>query len=76
MSSILLPDLGEGIEKVVVSCWYVKPGDTVVKGDDIVEIVTDKATFNVPSDISGKVEEIFFKEGEEVTIGSTLATIV
>jgi len=70
---VKLPSLGEGIEKATVSCWYVSVGNAVEKDTDLVELVTDKATFNVPSPIEGILRKIFFKEGETVLIGQTLA---
>ena len=75
MNPITLPELGEGIETAVVSCWYVKPGDYVQEGDDVVELVTDKATFNVPAEKSGILKQILVAEGKEAPIGATLALI-
>ena len=75
MSEVVLPELGEGIEKAVVACWHVKRGDRVNAGDDIVELVTDKATFNVSAPIGGRIEKIYFEEGKEVKIGASLASI-
>jgi pyruvate dehydrogenase E2 component (dihydrolipoamide acetyltransferase) len=43
--------------------------------DDLVEITTDKATFNLPSPCSGMLSEIFFREGDSVNIGEMLAII-
>ncbi|MDP2653858.1 MAG: lipoyl domain-containing protein [Candidatus Omnitrophota bacterium] len=75
MTEVLLPELGEGIEKATVACWHVKPGDEVRADDDIVELVTDKATFNVPAGASGIVEKILVEEGADAPIGSPLALI-
>ncbi|MDP8213517.1 MAG: biotin/lipoyl-containing protein [Candidatus Zapsychrus exili] len=75
MKKIILPELGQGIEKAVISRWYCKVGDTIREGDDIVEIVTDKAAFNVPAEDSGILSEILVNEGEELKIGELLATI-
>jgi pyruvate dehydrogenase E2 component (dihydrolipoamide acetyltransferase) len=75
MKNIILPKLGEGIEEAVVSLWHFAEGDTISAGDDIVEIVTDKATFNVPSDSSGKITKIIHPEGDTVKIGETLAEL-
>lgn len=75
MATILMPELGEDIEKATVSCWYFMIGDRVKADDDLVELATDKATFNVPSPKSGVIKKILFKEGEEVKVGEALAVI-
>jgi len=75
MIKVHLPELGEGIEKAVVSYWYFKVGDAVSEKDDLVEITTDKATFNVPSPCNGTLSEIFFQEGDTVNVGEALCLI-
>lgn len=75
MQDIVLPELGEGIEKATISYWYFDTGAQVKEGEDIVEMVTDKATFNVPSSASGRIKEIFFREGEVVKVGQALAAL-
>ena len=75
MGVVKLPELGEGIEKATVVSWYRKEGESVKEDDDIVELVTDKATFNVSAPTSGIVTKIFFQEGEEAVVGATLAVI-
>ena len=70
-----MPELGEGIEEAVISLWHVREGDNVKKGDDIVEMVTDKATFNVPSPTSGVIKKIIHAEGETVKVGDVLARL-
>ncbi|MDD5449541.1 MAG: hypothetical protein PHO42_02965 [Candidatus Omnitrophica bacterium] len=75
MKEIRLPDMGDGITAATVSMWYHKPGDDVKEGDDLVELVTDKATFNVPCSSAGKVSKIMFEEGDTVHPGDVLALI-
>lgn len=75
MNKVIFPELGEGIEKAKVACWHVSVGDEVAQDDDLVELVTDKATFNVPVDVSGVVKEICVREGQEVKLGQVLALI-
>lgn len=75
MTKVVLPGLGEGIEKATVSYWYFKEGDKVSEKDDLVEMTTDKATFNLPSPCTGIVSEIFFREGDAVNVGETLGVI-
>ena len=75
MQEVILPELGEGITKAVVACWHVQQGDTVSADDDIVELVTDKASFHVPAGKEGTIKKICAQEGQEILIGSTLAII-
>ena len=75
MVSVVLPELGEGIEKAVVACWHCKAGDQVSKDDDIVEMVTDKASFSVSAGTLGTIKEILIEEGQEARIGQILANI-
>lgn len=75
MVKVSLPELGEGIKKATVSYWYFKQGDKVSQNDDLVELATDKATFNVPSPCSGVLREILFREGDEVKVGEILGVI-
>lgn len=75
MTKVVLPELGEGIEKAIVSYWYFKEGGRVKEKDDLVELTTDKATFNLPSPCSGTISEIMFREGDSVDVGEILAAI-
>ncbi len=75
MTKVVLPELGEGIDKATVSYWYFKEGEKVNEKDDLVELTTDKATFNLPSPCSGMLSEIIFHEGDTVNTGETLAII-
>ena len=75
MITIIVPELGEGITKATVACWHQKPGAVVQKGDDLVELVTDKAVFNVSVDQNGTIKEILIPEGKEAAIGAALAYI-
>jgi len=75
MKQVILPELGEGIEGANVTFWYFKEGDTVKEKDDLVELATDKAAFNLPSPCSGVLTQILLKEGDTVKVGEALATI-
>ncbi len=72
---IKLPTLGENILSASISYWFVKEGDSVKKDVDIVEVSTDKASFNVPSEVEGTVKQILAKEGDIVEVGQTIAII-
>ena len=73
--NIILPELGEGITKAVVACWHGKEGDSFVAGDDICEVTTDKATFNVEAPASGRLKSIIINQGQEIAVGGVLGII-
>jgi pyruvate/2-oxoglutarate dehydrogenase complex dihydrolipoamide acyltransferase (E2) component len=75
MTEVHLPELGEGITKATVTYWFYQEGEKVNEKDDLVELATDKATFNLPSPCSGTVTQILFHEGDAVNIGEVLAII-
>lgn len=75
MTKVHLPELGEGIQKATVSYWYFKEGEKVNEKDDLVELTTDKATFNLPSPCTGTLTEILFHEGDSVNVGEVLVII-
>ncbi len=75
MTNILLPELGEGITKATVACWHAKPGDRVNPGDEVLEVVTDKATFNVEAPAAGILKSITVAEGKEGAVGAVLGVI-
>jgi len=75
MTKVTLPPLGEGVEKATVSFWYFKEGDRIEEKADLVELTTDKATFNVPAPCAGILAQIILPEGTSVNIGEVLAVI-
>lgn len=75
MAKVVLPELGEGIEKATVSYWLVDEGAHIKEGDEIVEMATDKAVFNVPSSASGVLKQKLVKDGDDVKVGDGLAII-
>lgn len=75
MIEFRLPELAEGVNEAVVSFWHFREGDSVKEGDELVEMATDKAAFNVPSKTAGVLKRIMAKEGETVKTGDVLAII-
>ena len=75
MTKIILPELGEGITKATVACWHAQEGDSVKAGDEICEVTTDKATFNVEAPASGQLKSIAIKQGQDGDIGGVLGII-
>ena len=75
VKDIVLPEIGEGVTEGEMVKWLVKVGDPVEVDQSIVEVMTDKATVEVPSPIAGVVKELKAKEGEMVSIESTLLVL-
>lgn len=67
-----LPELGEGVHEGELVKWKVRPGDTVKFDQPLCEIMTDKATVEIPSAFQGKVAELHAKEGESVKVGQLM----
>lgn len=72
---IKMPDIGEGIAEVEVVTWRVKPGDTVIEDQILADVMTDKATIEIPSSVHGKVLELGGKAGEFMAVGAELIRI-
>ncbi len=75
MVNIILPELGEGIAKAEVVRWHFTRGQSVTPDDDVLELVTDKAVFNVPAPAAGVITEIYYHEGQQAPVGAVLAVL-
>ncbi len=74
-TDVKLPELGEGVTEGELVKWLVKPGDTVKPDQTVAEIMTDKATVEVPSPFAGVVKELKFKPGQVVKVENVLLTL-
>ncbi len=70
-----LPDIGEGVHEGEIVKWLVKEGDFVKEDQPMVEVMTDKATVEIPAPRAGKILRLNGKEGETVKVGSVLVVI-
>lgn len=75
MHELTVPKMGMDTTEVEILKWIVKVGDNVKKGDPIAEIEFEKATTEIESEVSGVIEEILFKEGDIVDVGSVICRI-
>jgi len=75
VANIVLSELGEGIDKATVAYWHCQVGDRVEQGNDVVEVVTDKAAFNICAETGGTIKEIYIQVGEEAAVGAALAVL-
>lgn len=69
---IKMPDLGEGIAEVEVVAWRVQPGDAVTEDQVLADVMTDKATVEIPSPVHGTVIALGGKVGESLAVGAEL----
>lgn len=74
-TSVVLPALGESVTEGTVTRWLKKVGDTVQADEGLLEISTDKVDTEIPSPVSGVIEEILVQEDETVEVGAVLAKI-
>ena len=75
MIEFKLPALGENIEQGDLVRLMIAPGATVSEGQAVMELETDKAVVEVPSSVSGKVQEIRVKEGDKIKVGQVIFTV-
>ncbi len=71
-----LPDLGEGVTEAEIAEWFVKEGDSIEEDAPLVEVITDKASAEIPSPYAGRVSRIHVKLGEVVPVGTVLVTVL
>lgn len=73
---VKLPPLGDDApDEAEVSFWYVEEGEAIEEGQDMVEMVTDKAAFTVPAPVGGTLKAIVATEGDNVKVDQVLAIV-
>ena len=70
-----LPDIGEGVTEAEITAWYVKPGDTIVEDQSLIDVMTDKATVDMTSPVGGLVLAVHGAVGDMVAVGAPLVEI-
>src|SRR3546814_18353700 len=73
--SFRLPDIGEGIAEAEIVAWHIKIGDRIEEDAQLADMMTDKATVEMESPVSGIVVELAGEVGDLIPIGSKLAVI-
>src|SRR5207253_1665605 len=69
-----LPELGEGVYEAELVSWLVKPGDAVKRGQNLMEVLTDKATMEVPAPFAGKIAELRAEPEQPLKVGDIVLT--
>jgi 2-oxoisovalerate dehydrogenase E2 component (dihydrolipoyl transacylase) len=72
MYAIKMPDIGEGIAEVELVAWRVQPGDLVKEDQVLADVMTDKATVEIPSPVAGKVAALGGEPGKLMAVGAEL----
>ena len=72
---IKMPDIGEGIAEVELVAWHVKVGDIVAEDQILADVMTDKATVEIPSSVAGKVLALGGEVGQVMAVGSEVIRI-
>ena len=67
-----VPELGEGVYEAELVSWLVKPGDVVKRGQALMEVMTDKATMEVPSRTAGRIAELRAEPGQQIKVGQVV----
>ena len=75
MIEFILPELGENIHQGDLVRLMIAPGATVSAGQSVMELETDKAVVEVPSSVSGTVQEVRVKEGDKIKVGQVIFTV-
>jgi 2-oxoisovalerate dehydrogenase E2 component (dihydrolipoyl transacylase) len=73
--AIKVPDIGEGIAEVELVAWWVQPGETVAEDQVLADVMTDKATVELPSPVAGKVLSLGGTVGQLLAVGAELIRI-
>lgn len=73
---VIVPDVGvEPNTEMVVSFWFADPGEEVLEGDRLVEILAGSFTFDIPAPATGRLIEVRFVEDDVVRCGDVLAVV-
>jgi 2-oxoisovalerate dehydrogenase E2 component (dihydrolipoyl transacylase) len=72
---IVVPDFGEVTSEITFGAWLKQTGDSVQEGEVIAEVITEKVNAEIPSPVSGTVEELLVDEGDMVVVGQPIARV-
>jgi pyruvate/2-oxoglutarate dehydrogenase complex dihydrolipoamide acyltransferase (E2) component len=72
---VVMPDL-QGAEEITVGAWSKRRGEHVDEGETLMEAHTDKVNAEIPSPVSGTVQELLLQVGDQVKPGQAIARVV
>src|SRR5271163_42190 len=74
-TEVRVPQLPESVADATLVAWRKKPGDSVMRDENLVDLETDKVVLEVPAPVTGVLKEIRLTDGTKVTSGQVLAVI-
>ena len=72
---VKVPDIGEGMTEAEIVAWHVAPGQVIREEDPLVDVMTDKATVELPAPVAGTVVAVHGTPGEKRPVGSELVEL-
>src|SRR6187455_836038 len=72
---VKVPVLPESVSDATIAAWHKKPGDSVRRDENLLDLETDKVVLEVPSPVDGVLKELKFKQGDTVTSSQVVAII-
>src|SRR5213592_2815227 len=72
---VKVPVLPESVSDATIAAWHKKPGDTVRRDENLLDLETDKVVLEVPSPVDGVLKELKFAQGDTVTSSQVVAII-
>lgn len=75
MVEVTLDSLADGMQEAMIHHWFFEEGDRVEEGADLLEVTSEEGTFKIQAPCSGILGEVYFPEGEIVSVGEVLCEI-
>ena len=75
MTEVMLEPFADGMEEATINYWYFEEGDKVNEGADLVEVVSEQGTFKITAPSGGVLGEVYFGEGETISVGDIVCEI-
>ena len=75
MIEVTLDPLANGMQEATINYWFHEEGDHVEEGNDLLEVTSEEGTFKIQAPFAGILGEVYFSEGETVSVGEVLCEI-
>lgn len=73
--NIIAPKLGESVQELTITKWFVKKGDMIKEDDILFEVASDKVDSEIPAPVEGKIIDVRYEEGDVVAVGEIVAVV-